>query len=361
MKGEKKKIFIIGYSENKGGVEQYIALIANNLSKKKFHIYYSLPIMDIDGKRWVRPLNRHNYFKYYFFWKRFFKENHFDAVYYNTCDIVSIDMLKFAKYAGIPIRIIHSHSSSNQRKLNIWHKYEEKKNRKNLKKYATHLFACSKVAGEWMFGQATNYKIIDNAIEVSKFQYQLEKRLQGRRELNIMQEFVVGMVGRLSNEKNPEFGVNVFSSLHKKIGNAKLLMVGDGERRNNIQSMIDVYNFEGNIQLLGVRDDIDKIMSVMDCLLLPSKFEGFPFVMIEAQAAGLPCIVSDSISRETDLTGNVHFVGLDEPFEVWAQKIIDVGIAKDRENGAKVLKEKGYDISDNIDYIERILLNEENL
>ena len=83
-------------------------------------------------------------------------------------------MLKFAKKAGIPIRIIHSHNSGNQIKLNARHKYEEKKNRKNLKKYATNFLACSKVAGEWMFGQATNYKIIDNAIEVSKFQYQLD-------------------------------------------------------------------------------------------------------------------------------------------------------------------------------------------
>ena len=356
-----KRVFIIGFSEKKGGVENYITTLSNNISKERIEIFYSLPIMEIGNKKWVRPKNRHNYVKYYFFWRKFFKENSFDAIYYNTCDIVSIDMLKFAKRGGIPIRIIHSHNSNNQRELNLWHKHQEKRNRKNLDKYATHLLACSKVAGDWMFGCDRNFKIINNAIKLSDFKYNKGDRKIIRKEIAIKDKFTIGMIGSLSMQKNPEFGVKVFAYVQQKFPDSILLMVGEGELKESVQQTIKKFNLQDKVKLLGRREDVATIMSAIDCFLMPSKFEGFPFAMVEAQAAGLPCVVSDTISRETDLTGNVHFLSLDAPIEEWAQKIIDVRITENRGLGAELLKQKGYDVSDNIKYVEGILLNEGNL
>ncbi len=356
-----RKVFMIGFSENKGGVEKYIQTLSNNISKEKIEIVLSLPIMEFNQKKWIRPRNRHNYLKYYFFWRKFFKENSFDAIYYNTCDIVSIDMLKFAKKAGVPVRIIHSHSSNNSRKLNFWHKSQEQKNRKNLKKHATHCLACSKVAGDWMFGENTEYKIINNAIELSKFQYEVNNRIISRQKLGLKNELVIGMVGRLTELKNPEFGIKMFATLQKLYFNCILLVVGEGERSKSVQRLVLEYELQDKVRLLGRREDVASIMSAIDCFLMPSKFEGFPFAMVEAQAAGLPCVVSDNISRETDLTGNVHFISLEAPLEQWAQKIIEIGVVKNRECATGILKQKGYDINDNIQYVERILLNEGNL
>ena len=112
------RIFMVGMSTDKGGVEAYIRNLSGFLSDEKYEIVYAWPVMHIDGKIWECPENRHNYYKYVKFWKRFFKENHFDVIYYNACDIVSVDLLKFAKQAGVPVRIIHSHNTENQMKLN---------------------------------------------------------------------------------------------------------------------------------------------------------------------------------------------------------------------------------------------------
>lgn len=356
-----QKVFVVGYSENKGGVENYIATLCKNISKEKIEIILSLPIMQIGEKKWVRPKNRHNYIKYYFFWRKFFKKNHFDAVYYNTCDIVSIDVLKFAKRAGVPIRIIHSHSTNSLRELNFWHRKQEQKNRKNLRKYATHLLACSFVAGDWMFGEGVDYTIINNAIDLASFKYSKENRERVRSELNINGNFVVGMVGALTSLKNPCFAVEVFSRISEKRKNANLLLVGEGELKEELCQQIAKYNLQDKVKLLGRRNDVSSILSATDCFLMPSKFEGFPFAMVEAQASGLPCVVSDAISQETDLTGNVHFISLDSSIDEWAKKILDACAIQEREKFAEVLKQKGYDVRENIKCVERILLNEENI
>ena len=315
-----KRVFVIGYSENKGGVEKYIDLFSKYINANKVQVFLNLPIMEIDSRKWVRPKNRHNYLKYYLFWRKFFKVNHFDAIYYNTCDIVSIDMLRFAKKAGIPIRVIHSHSSKNQRQLNIFHQYQEKQSRVNLTKYATHFFACSKQAGEWMFGDGVDFKIIGNAIELQKYQYKIEKRQKIREEEQLQNKFVIGMVGRLEAEKNHEFALKVFERVHNAVPQSALIIAGEGSLRNSIEMQIEQMDLTNAVKLLGNRDNVAEILSAVDCFLMPSKFEGFPFAMVEAQAAGLPCIVSDQIPMETNISGNVHYISFDTPFDEWAKK-----------------------------------------
>lgn len=351
------RIFMIGYSHNKGGVEAYIKNLQGALDANKFQVIYSMPEMEIDGKVWIRPRNRHNYIQYRKFWKEFYAENSFDVLYYNTCDIVSIDQLKFAKAAGVPVRIIHSHSTGNQqsvdRHMNIFHRISEKNSRRNLEKYATHLFACSKSAGDWMYNGRT-YEIIKNGIQLSKFQYSKESRAKLRHQYELDNGILVGVIGRLSPEKNPKFAVEVIKKVLERDENAQGVFLGDGELRESVKRWAMDSGIENRVRLVGAVDNVHEWMSAIDCLLMPSLFEGLPFVLVEAQAAGLPCVVSAAVSEEANITGLVQYVSLDQTPEHWADVILEMCEKRDV-NTSEIMTAAGYSIEMTARKVEDII------
>lgn len=352
-----RRIFIVGYSENKGGVESYITNLCGQI-KDNFEIILSLPKMRIDGVDWIRPKNRHNIFKYYSFWTKFFKQNHFDALYYNTCDIVSIDMLKFAKDAKIPIRIIHSHNAGNQmaiqKKMNICHRIIEQYNKKHIEEYATHLLACSEKAGEWMFGQKS-FNVIKNGILLSKYAFSLENRIKLRNKYGYTDEKIVGIIGRLDYQKNPFFAVNVLEKWIAEASNISAVFIGEGQLKESVEQEVEQRGLSHRIKFIGGVNNINEWMSTIDCLLLPSLFEGLPFVLVEAQAAGLRCVVSSAVSSEANITGLVEFVGLQEDLSIWVQKI-EKQIALGREDVTQKMIAAGYSIADSAKKIIDILM-----
>ena len=350
------KIFMIGFSNNKGGVESYITNLCANLASNEFEVIYSMPTMVIADKKWVAPINRHNVFKYILFWKKFYKENHFDVVYLNTCDIVSIDQLKFAKAAGVTVRIIHSHNTGNQqaiqRKMSLFHQMSERQSRKTLDQYATELFACSKVAGDWMF-DGRKYHIIKNGIELKKYLFDYEKRRKIRDEFGYEEEKLVGIIGRLDPQKNPLFSVEILKAVLQK-KDFKAVFIGNGEQRLSVEIEVKNAGLENKIQLVGAVDNVNEWLSAIDCLLMPSLFEGLPFVLVEAQAAGLPCIVSSAVSEEANLTGLVDFVDLNEKTEVWADKILKAS-QRERVDTTQELIDKGYSITETAKNVSNII------
>lgn len=352
-----KRIFMVGYSTDKGGVESYIANLCSRLPKSKYEVIYDWPTMVIDGKEWIRPRNRHNYIKYREFWKRFFRENHFDVLYYNTCDIVSIDLLKFAKKAGVPVRILHSHNAGNQlsinKKLSIFHQLTEKINKKNLDKYATKLFACSKSAGDWMFENHL-YEIIHNGIDLLKYQYDERKRNEIRSQYNIKSEKLIGCIGRLDPQKNPLYAEKIAESVLEKDSSAKFVFIGDGELMSEIKGIVEEKGLEERILFAGAVDNVCEWMSAIDCLVMPSLFEGLPFVLVEAQAAGLPCIVSSNVSAESNLTGLVQFLDLEIGEKVWVDKILSE-CKKERIDVSQKLIVAGYSIENTVKEISDII------
>lgn len=352
-----KRIFMVGYSTDKGGVEAYIVNLCSQLSKKEYEIIYDWPTMEIDGKTWIRPKNRHNYIVYRKFWKQFFLENHFDVLYYNTCDIVSIDLLKFAKKAEIPVRIIHSHNTGNQlgidKKMTLLHKVMEKSNRKNINKYATELLACSKTAGDWMFGEH-KYQVIHNGIDLQKYKYDSKKRSKLCKENNIQSERLIGCVGRLDPQKNPLHAEKIAESILKKDRQIKFVFIGDGELAEEVKSIVKEHRLEKQILFMGAVDNVNEWMSVLDCLVMPSLFEGLPFVLVEAQAAGLPCVVSSAVSKEADFTGLLQFIDLDAGEDVWAETAIAASERK-REDYLKDLINAGHSIENTAKEVRRII------
>ncbi len=354
-----KRIFMIGFSTDKGGVESYIKNLVSNLPKEEYEVILHWPEMTIDGKKWIMPVNRHNPFKYYSFWKKFYRENHFDAVYFNTCDIMSIDPMIFAKQAGIPVRIFHSHNAGNQMaiggRLDSFHKFTEKWNKKHIKKFATDLLACSEAAGDWMFG-GHSYSIIKNGITLSRYTYSQQYRQQCRQKLGASDEFLIGCVGRLDPQKNPFYMLDVAGKLRTQNTSFKIVMIGDGELREKFKNEIAARGLSKYFCLVGAVDNVNEWMSALDCLVMPSLFEGLPFVLVEAQAAGLSCVVSSNVSREADLTGLVSYVELEAGAEKWTEEILCTA-GKERPDTSQQLIDAGYSIESTAKKVTEIIEN----
>ena len=242
-----------------------------------------------------------------------FRKNQYRIVHSNV-NTLSVFPLYAAKKAGVPVRISHSHSTSNARewKRNII---------KNIlrpfsKRYATDYFACSELAGRYLFGNKTfdqgKVKIIHNAIDLDKFKFDPEARKKLRKELDIDEKtIVIGHVGRFVKQKNHDFLIDVFNEYHAKTPDSKLLLIGTGPLEEKIKAKVKKLNLENSVLFLGQRNDTNKLYSVMDVFCLPSLYEGLPVVGVEAQAAGLLCIVSNKVSKETKVTENFIFLPLD--------------------------------------------------
>ena len=235
-------------------------------------------------------------------------------------DCLSSVILKAAKKHGVPVRIAHSHNANQDRNLKypikLWY-------RREIPQYATNLFACGKDAGDWMFGGAP-YQIVDNAIDAAVYTCDPAKRMKMRKQLGLSEEFAVGHVGRFNPQKNHPFLLAIFAVLLKKEPNATLLLVGGGEDMPKMQAKARELGIADYIRFMGVRSDVADLMQAMDVFAFPSLYEGLPVTMVEAQAAGLPCIISDKVPPECILTeGLVDVMPLSAGAEAWADAILE--------------------------------------
>lgn len=260
------------------------------------------------------------------------KEEHYDIVHDNILTL-SYFVMYYAKVYGVPVRILHSHSS----KLS-GSKIKAIRNRifmPMLFKNTTHFIACSKSAGIRMFGNR-EFKIVPNVISAEKFSFCNSTRIKIRSMFHANDKFVMGSVGRLAIEKNPIYAFKIALKTKKVIPNFEYWWIGDGVLRQQAESFIQEHRAESFIKLLGSRTDVSDLYQAMDLFFLPSHFEGLPVTGLEAQAAGLPCLVSDTVSDEFVYTDQVFFFSLKNTVDSVCgiiQKIQnDMGI-KPREEG----------------------------
>lgn len=273
--------------------------------------------------------------------KQFFKNHPEYKIVHVHQDCLSSVALQCAKECGIPIRIAHSHSSSAVKNL----KYPIKLHyMKRIPRYATHLFSCGKQAGDWMFG-GNKYEIVRNAIDTAKYQYSEETARQVREELGLQNGLVVGHVGNFTPAKNHAFLLDVFREITKVKPDAKLLLVGGGNGLSAMQEKAKSIEAADKIVFTGIRPDVYRLLQAMDVFVFPSLYEGLPVTMIEAQASGVPCVISDHVSDECVVTNDlVRVESLDESAEQWAREILNQG-RKGRKNHIPEIKQVGYDIS----------------
>lgn len=281
--------------------------------------------------------------------EKLFKENQYRIVHSNI-NTLSVFPLYAAKKAGVPIRISHSHSTSNPK--------EWKRNLiKNIlrpfsKRYATDYFACSELAGRYLFGNKAfdqgEVKIIHNAIDVEKFKFDEVARKKLRKEFGIKDSTVViGHVGRFVQQKNHAFLVDVFKEYHKKNPDSKLLLVGSGPLEDEIKKKVEKFDLKDSVLFLGQRDDINKLYSVMDIFCLPSLYEGLPVVGVEAQAAGLPCVFSNKITKNIVLCDNTQMLSIKNNRNQWLRYMESAKIDNKKRTDIKINKEFNIDYACN--------------
>ena len=285
--------------------------------------------------------------------EKLFKENKYRIVHANI-NTLSVFPLYAAKKAGVSIRISHSHSTSNPK--------EWKRNLiKNIlrpfsKRYATDYFACSELAGRYLFGNKAfdqgEVKIIHNAIDIEKFKFDEVARKKLRKEFGINDSTVViGHVGRFVQQKNHTFLVDVFKEYHKKNPDSKLLLVGSGPLEDEIKKKVEKLGLKDFVLFLGQRDDINKLYSAMDVFCLPSLYEGLGVVGIEAQVAGLPCMFSDKIPDDIKITDSIRFIKLTDKLKIWGDEIVKVVIDK-RSSTVSNRCTKNYNIEEAVTFLK---------
>lgn len=247
--------------------------------------------------------------------KMMIRKHGYDAVYLNVSTAIDCIAAAAAFRMQVKTRIIHSHSSGNDCE-NILKRYIfnviHSVCRCFLYRFATEYFGCSKKAGEWLFPrrivQSGQFRVIYNAVDRKRFTYSESVRHEVREELKLHGKFVIGHVGNFCYQKNHRFLLEVFRETLKKRRDVKLLLAGDGVRFEMMRKLSEDMGIGGHILFLGRRPDMDRLYQAMDVFLLPSHFEGLPIVGIEAQSAGLPCIMSDRITREAKITKNCLFL-----------------------------------------------------
>lgn len=318
---------------------------------------YAEEIRKYGGEIYIMPrLKPQNVIKYPLSVWKFFKEHkgEYDIVHGNLTS-VGIIYLPIAKFFGVPVRIIHAHYTSTEK--NHYEKLERFM-LFPLRFCADWYFACSDKAGAFCYGKKklskNNYRLIRNGVDCEKFEYNKHIRSEMRQELKINEdEFVLLNVGRLEEQKNQRLLIKIMSKLNNK--SVRLLIAGEGSLRNELEELIDKLGLRAKVTLLGVRHDIEKIMQAADAFILTSIFEGLPVTGIEAQAAGLPCVLADTITTEMDITGRCEFVSIYKGEEPWI-KAIEKVMEYPRESTAELMKKAGYNIKEEARELSRFYL-----
>ncbi|MCI5512050.1 MAG: glycosyltransferase family 1 protein [Eubacterium sp.] len=272
--------------------------------------------------------------------KKFFTEHSEYRMVHVHQDCLSSVALQCAEECGVPVRIAHSHSASAVKNV----KYPIKVHyMKQISRYATNLLACGEKAGDWMFGENC-YQIVRNAIDPADYCYFPDIAKQVREELQSDDCFIVGHVGNFTAAKNYAFLLDIFREVLKLRSNAKLLLVGGGNDWDIIRDKVKAMGIQEQVIFTGIRTDVNRLMQAMDVFVFPSLYEGLPVAMIEAQAAGLPCMISDRISEECIVTnGLVVSKSLNESPSRWAEDILKQ-VHHPRENHMEEIQDAGYDI-----------------
>lgn len=277
-------------------------------------------------------------------WNRFFKEHPEYKVLHSHVRSYASIYLAVAKKNGVKT-IIHSHNTANGTGISALVKATLQL---PLRYQADYMFACSRIAGEWLFGKKSlnkkNYKMIPNAVDTERFKFSEDNRKVFREEIHVTENTIVlGHVGRFHEQKNHSFLIQMFKCYHDENKNSVLVLVGDGELRSAVEHQIKELGLENFVFLLGNRKDVYKILSGLDCLVFPSKWEGLPVTLVEAQAAGLKCLVSDTVTRDIAISDLIEYIPITEGTSVWIDTLKKSNLSK--KDVSNLIVKSGFDIN----------------
>lgn len=368
------KILHVFHRMDMGGAESLILNIYRNIDRTKFQFdfmvhtnekgFFDEEIKKLGGN--IYYMTRFSPFKikqYKESWIDFLKYNDYNYIH---CHISysAIIIAKVAKKQGLKI-IVHSHCMSAQgeyKSLNVRFKNSiVKLQQRDLNKYVYYKLACSVEAGKWLFGSSgvkkDNFILINNGIVLKDYAYSDEYRIKYREEFGVAKDsFIVGNVGRFAEQKNHLFLLEVFKEIRKRNEKAVLMLIGSGDLESKIRTRAKELRISKDVIFCGVRNDVSRILSTFDTFVFPSIREGFGISILEAEANGLRCFISDNIPASINVTNNVVFISLKETPDFWAEQILN-NSGRDYQS-IELIQTKGYDIIGVVETLEALYKGE---
>ena len=362
--GEPIRVLHVLGNLNIGGAESRIMDLYRNCDRNVLqfdfavhtdkHTHYEEEVKTLGGRIYRLPRFRFwNYFAYKKAWKRLFGEHsEFRAVHGHMTSTAAI-YLPVAKKAGIPVTVAHARSAGVDSGLKG---RLTKLLRRNLKKKSDYCFACSRLAAEAVFGKeavkAGRVTILPKTIQGGLYRFDETKRNEMRRSLCVSDRFVIGHVGRFHPCKNHGFLLEVFAAFRKLHPKTVLLLLGEGGQMDVIKKKAETLGILEDVRFLGNQTGIQDYYQAFDAFVFPSFYEGMPGSVVEAQAAGLPCLVSDRVTKEVVFTELVTFLDIEAPAKEWAEQIEKTGRNPDRDVYDKLIT-AGFDAADQAVFLQK--------
>lgn len=367
------KVLFLDTVMDRGGAEAMTMNYYRNIDRTKvefdflvhreYKAAYEDEITELGGKIFrICPPYPQNYFCY----RKAFRKILYAHPEYRVihCNMMELGLFAYmeAKRCGVPVRICHAHTAPDKEPLSL-KTVIRSIYKKIMLGSITHKFTCGEKAAQWVFGKrnTNNVYYMKNAIEAELYRYDSVIEQQVRAEFGLGNKFVVGHIGRFFEPKNHPFIIDTFAEVVKQEPNAVLMLVGGGELddaiMNQTKEKVKQLGLEDNVIFTGVRTDVYRIIQAFNIFILPSLCEGFPVVMVEAQAAGLKCVISDKVPSECDITGNVEILNLDAGSRKWAERILSYKGTYQKIDMYQTIVDMGFDIKENAKWLEEFYLN----
>ena len=357
----KTRILYVGMSDNIGGIETYLINIYRHIDKERFDIRFMVfcekPCFydEIADNLVVITPREKNYFRYLREIKQHYQNHKYDYIHFHLMSFSLFEPIIYAqKYTDARL-ILHSHISNSVMAplTKMIHTIGE---RQILKKQNYIKLACSEVAGKSMFAdfRDPSFTVMNNGVDVEKYSFDNDARNRIRNQLHIPDDTVVlGHVGRMSEQKNHKGLIEIYSAYHKANPESVLLLIGKGELEESIRKQVQESGIENSVIFTGAVSNVNEYLSAMDVFLLPSLWEGLPFVLVEAQANGLLCIASEEgVTKEAELTPTMHFCSLKNTDE-WIRCISGNTHDHQAEN-EKYIRDSQYSVINTTKILERL-------
>jgi len=356
---------------DKGGAETLIMNLYRNIDRNKIQFdflvssnekgQYDDEIIELGGEIFTLPYpkNVSSVPKYILDLKKLFLDNQYNVVH-SHIHFFSGLIAYVAKRSKVKNIISHSHTTSDGKKSGFSRELYRKIMRYQIISNSNYLVGCGEAASTHLFGKIYKDKNvqINNGVDIDRYKTLQKTKSELLSELQIPEDsYVIGHIGRFVELKNHSFMIDVLNEILKRRSNSYLILVGTGNLLQKVQGKVKEFGLEDNVRFLGLRNDIPELLNAFDCFLLPSVYEGLPTVLVEAQTIGIPCFVSDTVSKESDMgIGNYESISLTKNASYWADTILNSGYCKNDLAYRKII-EKGYSIKHIVEKIEEVYLN----
>lgn len=367
------RILLLFTIMNRGGAETMIMNYYRHIDRTKVQFDFMVhrqergvfddEIEALGGKIYrMIPIYPQNFLKYQRMLKVFFDEHQEYQIIHSHMSELGYFAFREAAKHQVPCRICHAHNApdfSREGALEWFKLLPRLFFIYNIRKYTTHFFVCSHIAGLWLYGKKYSDRFIfmKNAIQADKFVYNKEEALTIRKRLGLDDNLVICHIGRFNVQKNHTFLIDIFKEIHQREPQSVLLLIGDGFLKKETENKVHKYQLDNSVLFLGQRDDVPQLLKASDFLLFPSIYEGLSVVLVEAQSSGIKCFFTETLAQETIIQPqNVELHSLKESPATWANAILEK-VNYTRKDVSEDMKTKGWDIAVSAQWLENYYIN----